>query len=140
MEKQEIKMAMKNITSPKREGGKMDVLRKDESDVMRFRNEMDRIFDDFFSDPFGLLPISRAESSFAPRVDVVETEKEIKVIAEIPGLDEKDIQVTLMDDRLTISGEKIIRKRRKNRAVSPYGTLIWFISTGCFITHGRGRQ
>ncbi len=80
MEKQEVKMAMKNITSPKCEGGKMDVLRKDESDVMRFRNEMDRIFDDFLSDPFGLLPISRAESSFAPRVDVGETEKEIKVI------------------------------------------------------------
>ncbi len=106
-------MAIKNITSPKHEGGKMGVLRKDETDVMRFRNEMDRIFDDFFSDPFGLLPISRAESSFAPRVDVVETEKEVKVIAEIPGLDEKDIQVTLMDDRLTISGEKSSEKEEK---------------------------
>jgi HSP20 family protein len=105
-EKQEVQMAIRNMTSPKRESGKMDILRKDESDVMRFRNEMDRIFDNFFSDPFGLLPISRLESAFTPRVDVVETEKEVTVTAEIPGMDEKDIQVTLMDGRLTIGGEK----------------------------------
>ncbi len=107
-------MAIKNITNPKKESGKMDILRKDESDVMRFRNEMDRIFDDFFSDPFGLLPISRMESSFTPRVDVIETEKEVKVTAEIPGMDEKDIQVTLADDRLTISGEKSSEHEEKS--------------------------
>jgi HSP20 family protein len=120
-------MAIKNMTSPKRESGKMDMLRKDESDVMRFRNEMDRIFDNFFSDPFGLLPISRVESAFTPRVDVVETEKEVKVTAEIPGMDEKDIQVTLMDDRLTISGEKSSEHEEKtgqyHRMERSYGSF-----------------
>ena len=45
-------------------------------------------------------------AGFAPQVDVTETDKEIKVCAEIPGVDAKDVDVTVEDDMLTIKGEK----------------------------------
>src|SRR4051812_11893658 len=42
----------------------------------------------------------------APRVDVAEDEKAVTLTAELPGVDEKDIDVSLVDDQLTIRGEK----------------------------------
>jgi HSP20 family protein len=44
--------------------------------------------------------------SFMPVVEVTETVKEIRVIAELPGLDEKDLEVSLLDGSLWIKGEK----------------------------------
>ena len=70
------------------------------------RKEVDSLFEEFFRgfdlDQFW----SGRRSSFSPRIDVSETDKEIKVTAELPGMDEKDIEVTLDRDTLTISGEK----------------------------------
>lgn len=71
-------------------------------------------------DPFGILQgeINRLFSGFdrgwpdfsgfefRPSTDVSETEKEIKVTAELPGLETKDVKIELADDILTISGEK----------------------------------
>jgi len=73
---------------------------------MAIQNEMNRLFDHFFSDPLDIIPMSSRLPEFSPRVDVSETEKEIKVVAELPGMDEKDIQVTLERDALILSGEK----------------------------------
>lgn len=102
----EVDMATKSILPRKREDVPSEIVSKGESDLMRFRDEMDRLFDDFFADPFGIIPFRRKESVFVPKVDVVESDKEIKVSAEIPGMEEKDIQVQLNGDILTISGEK----------------------------------
>jgi HSP20 family protein len=41
-----------------------------------------------------------------PRIDVKETAKDIRIMADLPGLDEKDITVTIEDGRLTLRGEK----------------------------------
>jgi HSP20 family protein len=43
---------------------------------------------------------------FAPQLDVTETDKEIKVCAEVPGIESKDLDVKVTDDELTIRGEK----------------------------------
>lgn len=99
-------MVVKNIIPEKREGSKAEIVRRGESDLMRFRNEFDRLFDGFFRDPFGLIPFRRVDAEFLPQVDVLETEKEVKVMAEIPGMEEKDVEVSLNHDILTISGEK----------------------------------
>ncbi len=99
-------MVAKNIIPEKRESGKAEIVRRSDSDLMRFRNEFDRLFDDFFRDPFGLIPFRHFDTEFLPRVDVVETGKEVKVTAEIPGMEEKDVEVSLDKDVLTISGEK----------------------------------
>src|ERR1041384_362722 len=44
--------------------------------------------------------------SFMPEIDVKETDKEIRVTAELPGMEQKDIEVTFIDGGLTIKGEK----------------------------------
>ena len=68
----------------------------------------DRLFDGFFNEFAGLTarPHGVFGETFTPRLDVSETEQEFKVVAELPGLDEKDIDVSFNQKVLTISGEK----------------------------------
>src|ERR1700687_5291384 len=80
--------------------------------LVPLRRQMSRLFDDFFSSPmFPPLPMMPPAPMFAavvvaPRSEVSETEKELHVTAELPGIDPKDVEVTLADDVLTIRGEK----------------------------------
>ena len=62
------------------------------------QQEMNRLFESFGSFP--------SLSNIMPRLDVVETDKEIDIDAEIPGMQEKDIDITLAGNVLTIHGEK----------------------------------
>ncbi len=65
----------------------------------------------------------RYETSFgvsAPFVDVVEKEKECQISAELPGLDEKDVEVSIADDLLTIKGEK--KEEREEKAKNYYAS------------------
>jgi len=71
----------------------------------RVFGDMDRMFDDF-SRGFGIAPLGFSFSSAWPDIEVSETDKELKVEAELPGMDEKDIDVSLADGVLTIKGEK----------------------------------
>lgn len=74
------------------------------------RREIDNLFDDFYhgwapfsrraADPAGPLPAT------APALDVIDKEAEVKLVADLPGLTEKDINVEVTDSMLTISGEK----------------------------------
>jgi len=113
----------------KRRSDKMSVRREDESPVMAIQNEMNHMFDQFFSDPFTLVPIAatRLASEFTPRIDVAETDTELKVTAELPGMDEKDIQINLEQDALLISGEKKadVEEKSKNfhRIERSYGSF-----------------
>lgn len=63
-----------------------------------------------------------------PRVDVIETDKSIEVTAELPGLEEKDVDIDFTDDVLTIKGEKKSEKEEteKNRYISErsYGAFL----------------
>ncbi len=65
------------------------------------QQQMNRLFESFWLTP----PESRTET-FVPAIDVQEDDKEIRVSAELPGMDEKDIDVTLTDESLIIEGEK----------------------------------
>lgn len=71
-----------------------------------FRREVDSLFDDFFKGAFSSLPAAYTGSPVAPTIDVEDNEKDVVVTAELPGLDEKDFEVTLTGDVLTIKGEK----------------------------------
>lgn len=96
-------------------------------DVWRsFRNEMNRLFDRFdggFWFPpmrrmFDFEPFGRSETVFdfaVPAVDMTEDDKAYKIMAELPGLDEKSIEVSLSGDRLTLKGEKRQEKEEKNK-------------------------
>lgn len=93
------------------------------------RKDFDAIFDDFFS----LKPSALFESDWVPSVDVEEDDKAIHVKAEVPGLEEKDLDVSLHNNMLTIKGEKKEEKKEekgKNRIISErrYGSFSRSIS------------
>ena len=75
-----------------------------------FRNEMDRLVDSFFGG--GFLPRrfldwpASAERDLVPEIDLSEDADGFRVTAELPGLDPKDVEVTLADGLLTMKGEK----------------------------------
>jgi HSP20 family protein len=52
---------------------------------------------------------------FMPRVDVRETDEAIQVTAELPGMDEKDIDISLSHEALTLKGEKKEESEEKNK-------------------------
>lgn len=75
------------------------------------QRDMNRILDEFtrgFGLPSGLRATSSQTTSSQnwPHVEISETETEVKVVAEIPGLDDKDIDLSLHDGVLTLKGEK----------------------------------
>jgi len=101
------KMAIRDLVPWRRRRG--DISERSEYDDMfgSFYNEMHNLMDRFFGG-FDIEPFSGSEliTEFMPRVNVRENDKEIKVTAELSGMDENDIDVTLTDDSLTIKGEK----------------------------------
>lgn len=99
-----MKIINKNLT-PWRKDGDHEVSRLFEGDPFY---ALERRMNDLFGDFLGNLEIepSRSLASFAPRLEVTEDEKSVNVSAELPGLDEKDVEVSLEDDVLTIKGEK----------------------------------
>ena len=75
----------------------------------QLHREIDRVFSDFMTDwPWtGRMNLmDRRMGNFVPDVDITETDKEFRVTAELPGMDEKDLEVTYLQGGLTIKGEK----------------------------------
>jgi len=90
------------------------------------RREIDRLFDDFDTNlwrspfrrsMFNVEPFWRRELSWAgvPAVDITETEKAYEVTAELPGMDEKNVEVHVTNGNLTIKGEKREEKEEKKK-------------------------
>ena len=73
-------------------------------DLFSIHNEMSRLFDNWYR------PTRyRADGEnldWAPVVDILEADEHVEIRAEIPGLSEKDVQVSVTDDVLTLKGEK----------------------------------
>jgi HSP20 family protein len=80
--------------------------------VNRFRDEMDDMFSRFFG-PITTTMNDRAE--WAPRVDVEETDKAILVKADLPGVDPKDIDISVQNGELYIRGETKSEKDEKGK-------------------------
>jgi len=90
------------------------------------RREVDRLFEDFqlssWRSPFGrslfdVQPFWRGEMGWgkAPAVDIVDRDKTYEITAELPGMDESNIDVKFADGTLTIKGEKRDEKEEKNK-------------------------
>ena len=88
------------------------------------RKEMDRLFDRFWEGDFPQLP---ALGEWAPALDVSETKDAVLVKAEVPGMESKDIQLSLQEQVLTIKGEKKQEKEEKDehyyRSERSYGAF-----------------
>lgn len=80
-------------------------------ELTRLRKEMDDLWNRFF----GEVPAA-IRSRWMPSVDISETDTEIQVRAELPGLDSKDIEVSVSGDILTIKGEKKEKKETKEES------------------------
>ena len=88
---------------------------------LALHREMNRMFDDVFRGfdlaPFGLG--SRAlDGPNWPQIDIDETDKEVRITAELPGLDEKDVSLEIANGVLSISGEKKLELEDKARRFS----------------------
>ncbi|MBF0288705.1 MAG: Hsp20/alpha crystallin family protein [SAR324 cluster bacterium] len=94
---------------------------EEQNPIVSLHQEMNRMFDNVFKD-FGFRNLSPSSfkgwesfGSFSPKVNVSEDDKMVEVEAEIPGMEEKDIQVSLANDILTVKGEKQQEKEEKDK-------------------------
>jgi len=99
-------------------GRDREVARRDANPFDSLQREIDRVFDEFTRGfpRFGLpMLASAAVPAMTPRMDVTETDKEFEITAELPGLEDKDVQINVADGVLTIRGEKKAEKEEKDK-------------------------
>jgi len=75
-----------------------------------FQDEINRTLDNFFKREISF------GAGWSPDIDVAETDNDITVKAEIPGIDPKDIDISITGDTLTIKGEKKESKEEKSKS------------------------
>ncbi len=80
---------------------------------LSLQREVEDVFDSFTRD-WPTFRSAGLAADLVPSTDVVENDKEIQITAELPGLEEKDVQINLADSVLTIKGEKRAEKEEKN--------------------------
>ena len=87
--------------------------------------QIDQLFDDFTRGFPALSTGSNAE--LLPSMDVTETDKQIEITAELPGLEEKDVQINVADNLLTIRGEKKAEKEEKDKDYRSGRAQLWLV-------------
>ncbi len=85
--------------------------------MVGFRREVDRLFDDLFRGTLPSLGLGRTLGAW-PNVELSETDREIRITAEVPGMSEKDVELLMEDGILTIRGEKKSESEDKDRGYS----------------------
>lgn len=78
---------------------------REQDPFLALHREVNRLFDDFWRD-FNLPAVGSLGRAGWPNLEVSENDKEIRVAAELPGMDEKDVELVLNDNVLTLRGEK----------------------------------
>jgi len=120
-------MNVKDLIPWNRESNRLPASYRDPDPFMTLHREVNRLFDDvwrgFDMPAFGRLPglSTNTRSGWSrgwPNVEVSETDKEIRVTAEVPGLEDKDVEVLLDGDVLTVRGEKKSESEDKERQFS----------------------
>lgn len=114
-------MAFKDLIPWRDDGKQLNIRREDEmDDLMTLQNEMNQLFSNFFRRPFGLSsftdqPFFTQMGEFSPRIDMSETDKAYKLSVELPGMEPEDVDISMADNILTISGEKKTEKEEKDK-------------------------
>jgi HSP20 family protein len=85
---------------------------RSQNPFMSLQREVDRLFDDFTR---GFPAFSAGVPELLPSMDVTETDKEIEITTELPGLEAKDVRLDVADNVLTIRGEKKAEKEEKDK-------------------------
>jgi HSP20 family protein len=93
--------------------------------MVTLREKMNRMFEDVFAGRSEDKELSA--SAWAPAVDIFETESELVMTVEVPGIDEKDIEIKIEDSTLTLKGERKFEKETKeenyHRIERSYGSF-----------------
>ena len=129
-------------------GGRFPGRADDGDPTLPFRREMNRVFENFFGD-FGLSsmrlrpPAPVMAVVLTPRIEVSETDKEIRITAEMPGIDPKNLNITLQDDVLTLRAEKTEEQESQDRnyhvAERSYGTFTRYLRLPFKVDPGQVR-
>src|SRR5712671_1122451 len=101
-------MRLKSLV-PFREGGG---LTRPDFGLFGLHREIDRLFSEFAQ---GIGP--NGMQNIAPNIEISETDKAVEISAEMPGLERKDVEISIDDDTLTIRGEKKIEENQKDKNV-----------------------
>ena len=107
--------------------------------------QFERLMGDFLGDfntvPWAKPVVKDAIATFVPAIDVRETDQELTLAAELPGLDEKDVQVTVDRDTVTISGEKKFEKstheKDRHYVERTYGSFLRTMALPCEVDRER---
>jgi HSP20 family protein len=88
-----------------------------ETPLARFRDEMDNLFERFFGERWGpsALEAWPARFGFGPRIELAETENDICLKVELPGVDPKDVDIRVEGNVLSLRGEKKQEKEEKKK-------------------------
>jgi HSP20 family protein len=81
--------------------------------LIPFRQEMEDVFERFFGEP--LEEVGTAIKTWTPRVDVEETDKDMVVKADLPGVDAKDVEISVSNGSLILKGEKKEEREEKKK-------------------------
>jgi HSP20 family protein len=141
-------MNVKDLIPWNRENSRAPAAYRETDPLMTLHREVNRLFDDvwrgFAMPTFGRFPslsanIRSGSSAGWPNVEVSETDKEIRVTAEVPGLEDKDVEVLLDDDVLTVRGEKKSETEDKERQFSErfYGRFERRIALGAEVEEDK---
>jgi len=90
----------------------------DSNPLLALHREMNRLFDDMISRFEPGMPSLFGRLSGWPTIEAIETDKDVRVSAELPGMDEDDIEVLVDEDVLTIRGEKKAETEDRERRFS----------------------
>jgi len=99
---------------------------EEKNPFISLQKEINRMFDRFFED-FRLDTFKEPFRQDFPKIDVTETESDIQVVADLPGLDKKDIEISISDNIMTLHGKKenSIEEKKQNyyRRELSYGSF-----------------
>ena len=108
-------MQIKDLLPWARKDEVAEVKGAEQNPIAALQRDMNRAFESFWSQASRSFGGLTGSGDGVPRSDVVETDKGVEVSIELPGLDEKEVEVTLTDEALTIRGEKKIERREEKR-------------------------
>lgn len=91
-------------------GRDSSLARTEANPLTMLQQEMDRLFDGFSKSFTGL-----SSRTLMPSMDLAETDDEIELTADLPGMEEKDVQLNVVDNHLMIRGEKKNQREEKEK-------------------------
>lgn len=112
-------MSMRDLIPWGRQESTVPAMYRDEdrNPFLGLRRDIDRLFDDVFRGRLPTMGFGRTATAW-PSLELVESDREIRVTAEVPGMTDKDIELLVEDGVLTLRGEKKGETEDKNQGYS----------------------